>query len=1200
MKKNWKETLKLWLGALLLLAESAAIVCKKLPKKAVALCVVAVLVVAMVPVAVGAAEITNYDIWVEGTQVTSENQSNVLGKTGWSGATVTYDPTTNTLTLNYAALKSSNGTYNFGSRYVIYFGANAPANPILMVNGICSIVAESSDNTIIGIGASHVNLTIQKANSSSTLGIQVESTKEYNHGSSAYGIEAGNQLIFDGANVSVVTNGTARLTSGIFVMNYNSPVVTVKNSAYLNLSASGTATNNYALNYNAGGTLTIDDTSTAIFQSDDADCISTGISLNKDSEGNYTQIILADANKDDVMETHTSKPRNPYASRIEVHPAVKVTLDLSSAGGTSQELYWAKGVKFPEPSAPSIKGYVFEGWYTSSNYTTAFNFNQNLNTNTTIYAKFVSYESDKKELSDAIDDLQTAMTNLETALDNKVSTSDLTTAVNNLNSAIADAKAYADTQDAALKNALEAADTTINTAINELKDRVSALESGLTTANGKINTNASDIGTLKNDVAIIQTWKTEAQDAIDALETLTGTQGTNISALQTAVADLQTAVSTANSKIAAAEARIAALEGKVTSLETATTNLQTAVTALQTAVADKADAATVNAAIANLQTAIDVLEAVKDDYATADTALKAELEGKISAAQTAAISAAETLVNNAKVELQSKIDAKADAVTTTVAIQNLQAAVAALESVKDDYATADAALKTELEGKISAAQTAAISAAETLVNNAKAELQSKIDAKADAATTTVAIQNLQAAVAALESVKDDYVAADAALKTELESKISAAQTAAISAAETLVNNAKAELTAAINNKADTATLNQKVTDLIAAIAAAEDAAKTYADGKDTALQTQLTAAIATAKGEAITAAENLVNTAKAELQTAINNKADIATLNAKVAELNAAIATAEATAKAYTDSAVTTLNAAIITAKDEAVDAAKDLVDAAKAQLQAAIDNKADTAAVNAAIANLQNAITALQNAKDNYIAADAALKAELEAAIAKAKQEAIAAAKGHIPYIGTNGNWWIGDTDTGVDANGIKGDTGNGIASITTKKENGVTTVTITFTDPEKEPVVFTISDGETGATGADGVGVAKVEKTATNGNVDTYTITLTNGKTYTFTVTNGKDGANGKGGENGKDGADGKDGLTPFIGENGNWWIGENDTGVKAAADDSVPVGSGNVTEAEGVNTVTVVAIVIAGVALLGNVLLAVLVLKKKKSLV
>lgn len=39
------------------------------------------------------------------------------------------------------------------------------------------------------------------------------------------------------------------------------------------------------------------------------------------------------------------------------------------------------------------------------------------------------------------------------------------------------------------------------------------------------------------------------------------------------------------------------------------------------------------------------------------------------------------------------------------------------------------------------------------------------------------------------------------------------------------------------------------------------------------------------------------------------------------------------------------------------------------------------------------------------------------------------------------------------------------------------------------------------------------------------------------------------------GKDGAlhpiptiKGKDGLTPYIGENGNWWIGETDTGVRA----------------------------------------------------
>lgn len=45
------------------------------------------------------------------------------------------------------------------------------------------------------------------------------------------------------------------------------------------------------------------------------------------------------------------------------------------------------------------------------------------------------------------------------------------------------------------------------------------------------------------------------------------------------------------------------------------------------------------------------------------------------------------------------------------------------------------------------------------------------------------------------------------------------------------------------------------------------------------------------------------------------------------------------------------------------------------------------------------------------------------------------------------------------------------------------------------------------------------------------------------------GKDGADGKDGTNGQNGSDGADGNTPFIGENGNWWIGETDTGVKAA---------------------------------------------------
>lgn len=79
----------------------------------------------------------------------------------------------------------------------------------------------------------------------------------------------------------------------------------------------------------------------------------------------------------------------------------------------------------------------------------------------------------------------------------------------------------------------------------------------------------------------------------------------------------------------------------------------------------------------------------------------------------------------------------------------------------------------------------------------------------------------------------------------------------------------------------------------------------------------------------------------------------------------------------------------------------------------------------------------------------------------------------------------------------------------------------------------VLTVSNGsESGAAGADGVGIQSIEKTDTDGLVDTYTITMTDGSTYTFTVTNGAngvdgtDGTDGANGTNGVDGKDGKDG--------------------------------------------------------------------------
>lgn len=107
---------------------------------------------------------------------------------------------------------------------------------------------------------------------------------------------------------------------------------------------------------------------------------------------------------------------------------------------------------------------------------------------------------------------------------------------------------------------------------------------------------------------------------------------------------------------------------------------------------------------------------------------------------------------------------------------------------------------------------------------------------------------------------------------------------------------------------------------------------------------------------------------------------------------------------------------------------------------------------------------------------------------------------------------------------------------------------------------------DGRDGLNGQDGVGIVSAEI-----NADAHLIlTYTNGKTTDLGVVVGADG------------------LTPFIGDNGNWWIGELDTGVKAAA------------SSEAASPVTIVLGAAAGLALAGNIALALTlrrVLKKKE---
>ena len=129
-------------------------------------------------------------------------------------------------------------------------------------------------------------------------------------------------------------------------------------------------------------------------------------------------------------------------------------------------------------------------------------------------------------------------------------------------------------------------------------------------------------------------------------------------------------------------------------------------------------------------------------------------------------------------------------------------------------------------------------------------------------------------------------------------------------------------------------------------------------------------------------------------------------------------------------------------------------------------------------------------------------------------------------PYIGSNGNWWVGGTDTGVKAAGDDGKPGKD-GETPYIGENG--NWWIGFTDTK---VKAAGTDGKDGEKGEDG----ETPYIGENGN---WWI----GETDTGVKAVGTDGA---------DGTNGAEGLTPSIGENGNWWIGETDTGVKAAGTD------------------------------------------------
>lgn len=172
----------------------------------------------------------------------------------------------------------------------------------------------------------------------------------------------------------------------------------------------------------------------------------------------------------------------------------------------------------------------------------------------------------------------------------------------------------------------------------------------------------------------------------------------------------------------------------------------------------------------------------------------------------------------------------------------------------------------------------------------------------------------------------------------------------------------------------------------------------------------------------------------------------------------------------------------------------------------------------------------------------------------------------GVTPHIGDNGDWFIGDQDTNLPSRGVQGPQG----------EPGK--------DGDRGPKGDPGTPGPQGADGKDGkdgkaFAIAKTFTSKANmssdgltdgdfvmiasevGDPDNASMYLWNGTEFKFIADfSGAQGVQGPKGEDGKQGpqgdpgqpgqqgapgAPGKDGITPHIGDNGDWFLGDQDTG-------------------------------------------------------
>ena len=425
-------------------------------------------------------------------------------------------------------------------------------------------------------------------------------------------------------------------------------------------------------------------------------------------------------------------------------------------------------------------------------------------------------------------------------------------------------------------------------------------------------------------------------------------------------------------------------------IKSAEDNLAAAKTELQNLVAsgDEATAQELNKAVTDLNAAI---EAAKKLVADGDAATKTELLAKIEEAKLYAIDAASTSLDTAKKELEAAI-VRGDLSTAEELNKAVTTLQEAIDSAKTIAADADAALKAELVAAIEAVKKEAAEAVSATIESAVAEVRAAVEA-GDAQGAL----DLEAAVTelseAIEVAKSFALESDDALKNELLEAINASKLEATEAIANGIDAATKELEAKIaaGNESSVAAIGAAVDNLQLTIQAAEK----LATDSDAVLREELMAAITEAQTASTVYVDEAIDVIATLLreEIAAGDAISAEQVATAVEEVNATIEKLKTFATEADVALETKLDEKIAAVKAELAqsftEAYAKMVEDFDAKLAAGATTSADELAKAVETMN-----ATIEAAKVFATEADAALKVELEAAIDKAANDAVATMK--------------------------------------------------------------------------------------------------------------------------------------------------------------------------------------------------------------